>query len=376
MHRVANLDARATSPMRRGRPIRNLIRWRNVGVAFFASGILSTLAGFALPEDAAGNEVRGALVAYGLTALLFGGGTAVFRHLDARAKDALARGEDVIARWRVEAVSWRAFVAHDQMLDQDSDAPKNELSIRGSVPDDGIDVIVGRSAIQVADSIHALPPRGTPEVTHAAFNTSRSGPSYVELQLYYPGGGQGAAGVPRGPTRTVLRFPVATGFEPAAEAVVAHFGGNRPGQPDSFHGKGDGSDPDDLSTCHACDYQTHKFVSHCPRCGASMQSKRWSRRFGWGLLVCGLFITAGIGAVIFNVAPMLLHPGDSIGGSRFSGTVAQGRFFLGLLALVATFGTTTALYGLWQILAGRRDKRVIYLLLGFGVLLGLLARWI
>jgi hypothetical protein len=361
--------------MRRERSIRNPIRWRNVGVAVFASGILSALAAFVLPQDVTGNDVRAALVAYGLTALLFGGGTAVFRHLDARAKDALARGEDVIARWRVEPASWRAFVAHNQMLDQNSDAPTNELSIRGSVLDDGIDVIVGRSAIQVDDSIHALPRRGTPEVTHAAFNTSRSGPSYVELQLYYPGGGQGAAGVPRGPTRTVLRFPVATGFEPAAEAVVAHFGGNRPGQPDFFHGKADSTDPEDLSTCLGCNYQMHEFRSHCPRCGASMQSKRWSRRFGWGLLACGLFITAGIGAVIYNVAPMLLNPGVGTGGSRFSGTVAQGRLFLGVLALVATFGTTTALYGLWQVLAGRRDKRVIYLLLGLGILLGLLARW-
>lgn len=329
-----------------------------------------------MPQDATGNEVRGALVAYGLTALVFGGGTAVFRHLDARAKDALTRGEDVIARWRVEPVSWRAFVAHEQTLDADSNAPRNELSIRGAAPDDGIDVIVGRSAIQVGDGIHALPHRGTPEVTHAALDTSRSGPSTVELQLYYPGGGQGAAGVPRGPTRTVLRFPVAAGFEAAAEAVVAHFGGNRPGRPDFFHGKADGSDPEDLSACHACGYQTHQLLSHCPRCGASLQSKRWSRRFGWGLLICGLFITAGIGAVIYSVAPMLLHPGVSAGGSRFSGTVAQGRLFLGVLALVATFGTTTALYGLWQILAGRRAKRVIVLLLGIGILLGLLARWI
>ena len=266
--------------MRRGRPIRNSTRSRNVGVAIFASGIVSALAAFALSEDAAGNDVRGALVAYGLTALVFGGGTAVARHLDVRAKDALARSEDVIARWRVEPVSWRAFVAHEQTLDQDfAGAPKNELSIRRSVPEDGIDVIAGRSAIQVGDSIHALPHRGTPEVTHAEFDTSRVRPSYVELQLYYPGGGQGAAGVPRGPTRTVLRFPVATGFEAAAEEIVAHFGGNRPGQPDFFHGKADGSDPEDLTPCHACGDPTHELRSHCPRCGASLQSKRWSRRF-------------------------------------------------------------------------------------------------
>jgi hypothetical protein len=43
-------------------------------------------------------------------ALLFGRGTALFRHRDVRAMDALARGEEIIARWRVDSATWRAFV--------------------------------------------------------------------------------------------------------------------------------------------------------------------------------------------------------------------------------------------------------------------------
>lgn len=347
--------------------------WRNIGLAFLASGIAASSAAFLLPDAAVGNSARALLMIFGLTALVFGGGTALSRLFDAREQDALVRGEDVIARWRVDAETWRAFIAHDRTLDQESGGPVNELSIRDIVPADGIEVIVGKSAVQIDGSIHALPLRGTPEITHVELNTSRVRPSFVELRLYYPGGGQGASGVPRSATRTVLRFPVTAGALRDAEAVVAHYGGAQPGTKDSFHGQGDGTDPEDLSTCARCGFSTHKFMSHCSECGASMQSVRWSRRFGIGLFACGLFISAAIGAVIVNTAPLFLHPGQSIDGAEFSGSAAQGLLFLGIMGIVAAFGVMAMLYGLWQALSGKRDKRVIGFIVGLAALLWLIA---
>lgn len=213
--------------------VRNPHCWRNIGLAFFASGIVTLMAAYLLPEAVAGNAARSILIVYGMTALLFGGGTALFRHFDARAKAALARGADIIARWHVDAKTWRAFIAHNEMLNQESGALINELSIREAVPADGIEVIVGKTAIEIDGSIHALQ-RGTPEITHAELNTSRVRPSYVELQLYYPGGGHGTSGVPRSATRSVLRFPVAAGAQREAEWVVAHYGGKQPVKPGFF----------------------------------------------------------------------------------------------------------------------------------------------
>ena len=63
----------------------------------------------------------------------------------------------------------------------------------------------------------------------------------------------------------------------------------------------------------------------------------------------------------------------SIGGTRFSGTVGEGRFYLGIYGIVATFGVMAMPYGLWQIKTGRRDKRVIYFIVGLAVLLWLIA---
>lgn len=346
--------------------------WRNVGLAFFASGIVATPAAFLLPDAAAGDTARGLLFIYGVMALLFGGGTALFRHFDSRAKDALARGEDIIARWYVDAATWRDFIALNHGINQEPGFLPNELSIRAEVPARGIDVTVGSTAVQVGGSFHALPRRGVPEVTHAGLNTDGVRPSYIELHLHYPGGGYGASGVPRSPVRTALRFPVAAGARRDAERVVAHYSGSLPGKSDFFHGPGDGTDPEDLSRCIACGFETFKYVSHCPRCGHGMQSRRWSRRFGVALVVCGLFITGVIGTVLYYTVPSLLQSGGS-GGTNFRGTAGQGLLILGILGAVATFGVTATLYGLWQIGTGKRNRKIIYFLVGIFTLLVSLA---
>lgn len=207
--------------------MRNPHRWRTIALAFFVSGIVATALPFLLPEAAAGDTARGILFIYGVMALLFGGGTALFRHVDVRAG--------------------------------------------------------------------------------------------------------------------------------------------------MFHGKGDGTDPEDLSKCYSCGYETHRFVSHCPRCGTTMQSRRWSRRFGWVLLVCGLIITSMIGATLYYTAPTLLRPGVDVDGARFLGSAGQALFVLGILSVVFTFGATVLAYGLWQIKTGRRSKNVIYFTVGLFTVLAFIA---
>lgn len=110
-----------------------------------------------------------------------------------------------------------------------------------------------------------------------------------------------------------------------------------------------------------------------PKCGRGMQSKRWSRRFGWALLACGLIINSLIGVILYAIAPAILGAGKTSGGLRFSGTPEQGRFVLAILATVEIVGLTAICYGLWQILTGHRNRRVIYFFLGLVLLLWALA---
>ena len=346
-------------------------RARTIALAFTAGGIVAAIAPWVLPAAVAGDTARGVLFVSGVMALLFGGWAAYFRHRDVRALEGLTRGEEIIARWRVDPVTWRAFVKDVGKL-----GPLYETVSPGdSVPDGGIEVIVGENAVQVGDGIVALPRHSTPEVTGAALHTSEVSwrPSFVELGLYYPGGGSGASGVPRAGVRTVLRFPVAPDALADAQRVVAHYAGTRPGAPTFFHGRGDGSDPEDVSRCYRCGHETHAFVSHCPRCGATMQSRRWSRRFGAVLVLCGLIITGLMGWVIQGHAPLLLRPGVSIGKARFTGTAAHGLFILGTMGLVLALGISTMLYGAWQVATGRRSFRAVAAIVGIAAVLGVIA---
>lgn len=339
-------------------------RWRNISWAVFASGMVTAPAAFLLPEAMAGDNARGFLFCYGLMALIFGGWFAMFCHRDLRAKEALARGEDVLARWRIDAETWRAFKALNDEIHQRPGILYNELSIRDEIPAEGIEIIVGSTAIQIDGSIHRFPRRGVPEITHSQLHDNQTGPSYIEFLLYYPGGGEGASGAPMRAVRTALRFPVVGTAWREARMIVAHYGGLLPGKADFFHGRGDGKDSEDLSKCWSCGYETHTFKSHCPQCGSSLQSRRWSRRYGVVLVICGIILTGLIGTVCYYTVPMLLQPGVEINGMRFSGNAMQSLMVLGVFGLVLAFGITTLCYGLWQIKTGKRNMRVAYFMVG------------
>ncbi|MBA2435743.1 MAG: hypothetical protein H0V54_11810 [Chthoniobacterales bacterium] len=341
-------------------------RSRTVALAFFLSGWVACAAAFLLPLPARLNWIQTVLFIYGSSAILFGGGTALFRHFDVRAKAALARGENVIARWWVEPESWREFVEQDRSSSGGAEFLPNELSFPNAVPEEGVEVVVGKNAVQVGESIHRLT-GGIPEVTAAILHDSR--PGVVELQLYYPGGGHGASGVPHAPRRATLRFPVGRGYWKEAGAVVSHYRGDAPREPDLLHGKGDGTNPEDLTRCYNCGYETYKLMSHCPQCGRGMQSKRWSRRYGVVLVILGLVISIVIGFVLLALLPRLHHPR----GSGFSDTGAQATLALVVLGAVETFGVTVTCYGVWQVVTGRRSKWVIYFALGIVIFLLLFA---
>ena len=147
--------------------------------------------------------------------------------------------------------------------------------------------------------------------------------------------------------RCAFRLGQAHGKRP--DTVVAHYRGDTPRKADFFHGKGDGTTPEDLTRCYHCGYETYRLMSHCPECGRSMQSKRWSRRYGWILLVLGLAISAVIAMVLLAIGPALL---ERSGGLRFSGSAGEAKLALGILGAVELFGITAT--SLWAL--ANRDR--------------------
>jgi len=99
------------------------------------------------------------------------------------------------------------------------------------------------------------------------------------------------------------------------------------------------------------------------------------RRLGLPMLLCGVFLTGFVGVITFNLAPMLLHPGQDVyGGRRFTGDADQARTVLQIFWLVIAVGAAAMAAGTWQMVTGRRDHLVMLGVLPLAAALFLAAR--
>jgi hypothetical protein len=90
---------------------------------------------------------------------------------------------------------------------------------------------------------------------------------------------------------------------------------------------------------------------------------------GWLLVVIGCLLAAGMAYAIVSQAPLMLQPGQAIGGTTFTGSAEQGRAALGLFAAVALLGASFAAGGVQLLRHGGLARWLVMTLLGSGALL-------
>jgi len=126
---------------------------------------------------------------------------------------------------------------------------------------------------------------------------------------------------------------------------------------------------DDLSTCWGCGFQTSEKLAICPKCGESLLSRRSARRAGGVLVFLGAFLALGAVWALMNLAPTLMHPGEEIDGSTFTGTPSMARQIVAIIGAVGVFGAGSFCYGLWQLKTGRRNRLAVMALVGLAAML-------
>jgi hypothetical protein len=77
------------------------------------------------------------------------------------------------------------------------------------------------------------------------------------------------------------------------------------------------------------------------------------------LLFLGSLLVGGMAFLTIWLAPFLLNPGVSQGGTRFTGTPEQAKMIIGVFAIVAAIGVGACFGGGWQLITGRRNKWVV-----------------
>jgi hypothetical protein len=100
-----------------------------------------------------------------------------------------------------------------------------------------------------------------------------------------------------------------------------------------------------------------------------MHGPRNIRVRGWVLVSVGLFLVVFMGAIAWNVAPLMLHPGEERAGSTFTGTSADAELALAIFALVILFGLLSVANGAWMIAKGRQNRAFVILSLAIAGIL-------
>jgi hypothetical protein len=133
----------------------------------------------------------------------------------------------------------------------------------------------------------------------------------------------------------------------------------------------------DQSTCMSplCGISVEGNEKKCPQCGWAMRGTRNIRIRGWVLLVCGLFLVLFMGAITWNMLPMLLRPEQAIAAGTFTGTADQARTFLNLFLLVILFGALGTVNALYMIVTGRQNRVFVIVTLLLAVAVAVVA-WV
>ena len=241
-----------------------------------------------LPESAMGLNAQVGLACYAPVAIIFGALWSIYRQGEARAKDALLRGDGVLGQWRVDAATWREFIALNQTFSV------NELPVRKLAAEEGVEVLCGKSAVMVGDYVCAWGKQT--KVVQAVLGAGVPPCVYLTLRITSTRGP---------PVITYLVFPAPVHAHGQAHRVVAHYSAVAPAEQALRDGR----------------------------------QQRVIIPVVIGLLFTfGLLLAAGMAALLFYLLPMLLAPGVSVSGARFSGTPTQAWWVLGLVGAVGALG--------------------------------------
>lgn len=116
--------------------------------------------------------------------------------------------------------------------------------------------------------------------------------------------------------------------------------------------------------CYKCDFETAMAMDKCPRCGHKLITSGRVKVLGWVLILLGLFLVAFMGVITIIVAGIIAQTGRPGSTQSFSGGTKELTLIFGIFALVIAFGLTCTVAGVSQARSGRRNKKLVKVLMG------------
>jgi hypothetical protein len=119
--------------------------------------------------------------------------------------------------------------------------------------------------------------------------------------------------------------------------------------------------------CYKCGHETDRVLTECPECGQKLRTSGQVKVLGWVLLLLGAFLVVFMGSIAFLVARIIAGTDEPGATTRFDGGPKEVAMIFGIFGLVLAFGFTSMVAGFWQVWYGRRNKRLVWVILGIAV---------
>lgn len=119
--------------------------------------------------------------------------------------------------------------------------------------------------------------------------------------------------------------------------------------------------------CGSCGSRTPAWADVCASCGGVIHAPRHLRQAGVLYLVLGMLLTAPAVYLILLVARIMAHPDDPGATTRFNGGPADVALVFGSLGFVLLLGMVGIAMGAWQVVHGRRNPRLVRVVMVFYV---------
>jgi hypothetical protein len=125
----------------------------------------------------------------------------------------------------------------------------------------------------------------------------------------------------------------------------------------------------DHKTCFKCDYEADTAETRCPRCGRPFKSSKNIRVRGGILVFLGAFLILFMGGIAGFVAYLIYGGGIPDAATKFKGEGFKVILIFGIFGCVMLFGLVSLITGIFQLITGRRNQFLVWLMMGLVFLL-------
>jgi len=125
----------------------------------------------------------------------------------------------------------------------------------------------------------------------------------------------------------------------------------------------------DHKSCFKCSYEADTAETRCPRCGRPFKSSKNIRVRGGILVFLGVFLILFMGGIALFVSYLVFGGSNPDAAAKFRGEGFQLLLIYGIFGCVMLFGLASLITGIFQLITGRRNQFLVWLMMGLVFLL-------